>query len=135
MALSERSPEEFARAAELRLTLAASMYQRVSHLPFGDRHVQMPNVAMLVWSAGIDLISAHMLRDGETSLGTSVSRRRYLMNRILPAYRPTRLRSGWGVIARLHSFQHNPHLNEADTQSAYFSVPMRLLRTHSQSIS
>lgn len=69
---------------------------------------------MLVWSAGIDLISVHMLLGGETNLGTSVTRRRYLMNRILPANRRTGVRIGWGGLARLHSFQHNHDLSESE---------------------
>ena len=49
------------------------MYERGSDLPFADRYIELANVAMLVWSAGIDLISVHMLLNGETSLGTSVT--------------------------------------------------------------
>ena len=55
-----------------------------------------------------------MLLDGETRLGTSVSRRRHFTNRILPAYRSPRLQAGWHALARLHGFQHNFDLSEAD---------------------
>ena len=89
------------------------MYEQGADLPFGARYIEMANVAMLVWSAGIDLISVHMLLDGETNLGTSVSRRRYLRNRIEPANQTLRLEMGWKGIARLHGFQHNLHLSEA----------------------
>ncbi len=67
---------------------------------------------MLVWSAGIDLISVHMLLDGETNLGTSVTRRRYLMSQIVTAGWSVRLRIGWTGLSRLHSFQHNLDLSE-----------------------
>ena len=67
---------------------------------------------MLVWSAGIDFLSVHMLLDGETRLGTSVSRRRHFTNRILPAHRSPRLQAGWSALSRLHGFQHNLHLSE-----------------------
>ena len=88
------------------------MYEQHKHLPFDGRLVEMANVAMLVWSAAIDLTSAHMLLDGETSLGTSVSRRRFFTNRILPVIRSTRLQSDWRTLARLHGFQHNLDLSE-----------------------
>ena len=90
------------------------MYEQVRRLPFGDRRVEMANVAMLVWSAGIDVISLHMLLSGETGLGTSVTRRRYFSNRILPPLRSRRLQAGWQALARLHNFQHNLDLSEAE---------------------
>ena len=89
------------------------MYERAAGLPFGDHYIEMANVAMLVWSAGIDPISVHMLLDGETNLGTSVSRRRHLRNRIIPANQTLRLEMGWKGISRLHGFQHNLELSEA----------------------
>ena len=82
--------------------------------PFDDRFIELANVAMLVWSAGIDLISVHMLLGGERALGTSANRRRYLVNRIVPANQPSGLRVGWRGLSRLHSFQHNFHLREAE---------------------
>ena len=109
--MPERSSEEFVRAAQIRLALAAGMYESFKGVHFGARYVEMSNVAMLIWSAGIDLISAHMLLNGETGLGTSSSRRRYLMRRILPANRSTELRIGWSVLSRLHNFQHNLDLS------------------------
>ena len=92
--------------------MAAGTYERYKALTFYDRLVEMANVAMLVWSAGIDLISVHILLGGETGLGTSVSRRRYLTNRILPATRSALLRPGWRALARLHGFQHNLDMSE-----------------------
>ena len=71
-------------------------------------------MAMLVWSAGIDLISAHMLLDGETSLGTSAGRRRYLRGRIRAAVWPRQLLTGWNGLSRLHNFQHNLSMPESD---------------------
>ncbi len=83
-------------------------------LPFSDRFVEMANVAMLVWSAGIDLISVHMLLNGDRGLGTSASRRRYLLNRIVPANGQLRLEIGWRGLLRLHNFQHNLDLSVAE---------------------
>ena len=74
----------------------------------------MANVAMLVRSAGIDVISVHMLLNGETGLGISVTRRRYLSNRILPPRRSRRLQAGWQALARLRNFQHNLDSSEAE---------------------
>ena len=110
--MSERSPEDFVRAAQIRLELAASMYERARHLPFSAGNVEMANVAMFLWSAGIDMISAHMLLNGETRLGRSVSRRRYLVKQILSTDWPVQLQSGWSVLSRLHNFQHNLDMRE-----------------------
>ena len=115
--LSDRPAEDFARAAEMRLRLAVDLYEEDADLLFGDRYIEMANVAMLVWSAGIDLISVHMLLSGETSLGTSASRRRYLVNRIVSANEPMGLQVGWRGLSRLHSYQHNLHLSEAEFAS------------------
>ena len=93
------------------------MCERTADLPFGDRYIEMANVAMLVWSAGVDLISVHMLLDGETNLGTSASRRRHLRNRLVPANRRLQLWAGWRGLSRLHSFQHNLQLGEAEFAS------------------
>ena len=90
------------------------MYDRASALPIGDRFIELANVAMLVWSAGIDLISVHMLLSGETGLGTSSSRRRFLVNRIMPTNQLLGLQVGWRGLARLHGFQHNLDLSEAE---------------------
>ena len=98
----------------MRLTLAVNWYELAKDLAFSDRYIEMANVAMLVWSAGIDLISVHMLLNGETGLGTSASRRRYLVNQIVPANQSLRLQIGWRRLSRLHSFQHNFHLNEVE---------------------
>ena len=123
--MSERAPEDFVRAAEIRLALAAEIYGRGGELPFIDRYVEMANVAMLVWSAGIDLISAHMMSSGEASLGTSVSRRRYLRSQVLAGNWPDRLLGGWGVLARLHNFQHNLSMAEFDfTDDCHVSAQM-----------
>ena len=89
------------------------LYGQAGGSPFDDRFIELANVAMLVWSAGIDLISVHMLLDGELGLGTSVSRRRFLTNRMVPANRHLQLRIGWHALARLHNFQHNLDQSEA----------------------
>ena len=134
--MSERTPEEFVRAAEIRLELAASIYERAGHLPFSARNVEMANVATFLWSAGIDMISAHMLLNGETRLGRSVSRRRYLVNQILLTNWPVQLQSGWSVLSRLHNFQHNLDMRETAfttncRESAFFFAGLNnLLPTH-----
>lgn len=112
--MPERAPVEFVRAARIRLALAVSMYEHSGNLPYRDRYLEMANVAMLVWSAGIDLISAHMLLNGEEILGTSAGRRRYLRRRILSAEWPIELQSGWSGLSRLHNFQHNLDMSEAE---------------------
>ena len=110
--MTERSPEAFVRAAQIRLALAASMYDRARLLPYSDQYVEMGNVAMLIWSAGVDMITAHMLWIGETNLGTSARRRRHLMYRVAPTNRPMRLQAGWSGLSGLHNFQHNYSLSE-----------------------
>ena len=112
--LPDRPAEDFVRAAEARLRLAVDLYEGSGSLPFAHRYIELANVAMLAWSAGIDLISVHMLLNGERGLGSSASRRRYLLNRIVPANKQLRLEIGWRGLTRLHSYQHNLHLSEAE---------------------
>ena len=111
--MPDHSPDDFVRVTEIRLALALEMFEQDRGLSFGERYIEMANVAMLIWSAGIDLISVHMLLDGETGLGTSARRRRYFVNRIVPGNRSLPLRAGWGGLSRLHNFQHNLDLSEA----------------------
>ncbi len=96
----------------MRLALALDMFERGRGQSFDERYIEMANVAMFVWSAGIDLISVHMLLNGETGLGTSSSRRRFLINRIVQGNRSLELRTGWAGLSRLHGFQHNLDLSE-----------------------
>ena len=111
--MPDRPAEDFVRAAEARLRLVVGLYEGGGRLPFADRYIELANVAMLAWSAGIDLISVHMLLNGERGLGTSASRRRYLLNRIVPANGQLRLEIGWRGLLRLHNFQHNLDLSQA----------------------
>ena len=115
--MPDRIAEDFVRAAEVRLRLAVDLYESDGGLRFLDRYIEMANVAMLAWSAGIDLISVHMRLNGETGLGTSASRRRYLLNRIVPARGQPQLEIGWRGLLRLHNFQHNLDLSEAEFSS------------------
>ena len=70
---------------------------------------------MLVWSAGIDLISALMLHSGAGNLASSTQRRRFLKDYLSSRYRlisDPLDEIGWSWLAQLHNFQHNLDLPE-----------------------
>ena len=105
--MPERLPEDFVRSAERRLRNASNVYVMASGQPYDEVFLEMADVAMLVWSAGIDTLSALMLLSGEPGLSTSSQRRRYVRQRLAPTYPHMRLLFLWTNLARLHNFQHN----------------------------
>ena len=107
MVMLERVPSNYLRAASRRLVNAYDLYRQARFLSYGDAFLELADVAMLVWSAGVDVSSALMLVNGERDLGTSSNRRRYVTGNLHAVYPDKELRSGWGNIARLHNFQHN----------------------------
>ena len=117
-AMRERVPQAHIRSAHRRLSNAYDIYRQASDRRYDDAFLEFADVAMLVWSAGIDVISALMLLDGETTLSTSTQRRLYLRNTLDIAYPHLELRDGWRHLARLHNFQHNLDLPQAQFEAA-----------------
>ena len=107
MVMLERVPSNYLRAASRRLANAYDLYRQARFRSYGDTFLELADVAMLVWSAGVDVSSALMLVNGERDIGTSSSRRRYVTGDLHAVYPDKELRSAWGNIARLHNFQHN----------------------------
>ena len=105
--MDERRPQDFVRSAERRLRNASDICRLANPRVYDDIFLDMADVAMLVWSAGIDLVSTLMLLAGEASLGASTQRRRYLRERLDPAHPHLGLLVLWASLARLHNFQHN----------------------------
>ena len=103
----ERVPTNYLRAASRRLANAHDLYRQARGRSYGDAFLELADVAMLIWSAGVDITSVLMLVNGEQDIGTSSSRRRYVTGDLHAVYPDKELRSGWGNIARLHNFQHN----------------------------
>ena len=103
----ERSPQIHLKAAQRRLASASAMYRQAISRQYEDSFLEFADVAMLVWSAGIDLISALMLLDNYIALSTSTQRRLYLRNTLAAAHPRLGLRDGWRHLAHLHNFQHN----------------------------
>ena len=112
MAMAERAAPDFVRAAQRRLTSARVLYGGSRTERFEDAFLEMADVAMLVWSAGIDTISAHMRAHGESDLGTSARRRRYLRSNVEGSHSQVELRVGWGHLVRLHNFKHNMEMEQ-----------------------
>lgn len=115
--MPERTAAYYARAARLRLEKAAVFCRQLSAQPYADAYLDLADVGTLIWSAGVDLISALMLNGGESRLGSSTTRRRflkeYLFNRF-PTLRNALNTVGWTYLVRLHNFQHNLDLPEAE---------------------
>ena len=116
--MAERTPGDHLRAAARRLGNAADIYLQVRNLRYDDAFLDYADTAMLVWSAGVDVTSALMLLDGRSALGTSARRREYLNQRLHTVYPEKELRSGWRHLARLHNFQHNLDMPQAQFESA-----------------
>ena len=107
MAMADRVPHDHLRAAQRRLSNASYIYRRANALQHEDAFLEFADVAMLVWSAGVDVASALMRLDGRSDLGTSSRRWRYITGILHAAHPEKELRTGWRYLARLHNFQHN----------------------------
>jgi len=116
--MAERAPDDHLRAAMRRLSNAYDLYHQVRSRPYDEVFLELADVAMLVWSAGVDLTSALMLLDGRSALGTSARRREYLTQNLHAAYPDKELRSGWRHLARLHNFQHNLDMPQSQFEVA-----------------
>ena len=112
--MADRVAPDYVRSAQNRLEDAAGRIRQTDGQPFDDAFLELANVGMLVWSAGIDLISALMLHSGADNLGTSRQRHEFLKD-YLSRYRLTSDpldEIGWSWLAQLHNFQHNLDLTE-----------------------
>ena len=119
--MPERVAADYARAARLRLEKAAASCRQLSAQPYADSYLELADAAALVWSAGIDLISALMLTVGESRLGSSPTRRRFLKEYLsdrFPMLRNPLNTIGWTYLVRLHNFQHNLDTPEEEFAAA-----------------
>ena len=114
----ELIPPDHLRSAERRLSNAHDLYRQASARQYAAAFLEFADVAMLVWSAGIDVISALMLLDGQTNLGTSTNRRNYLKQNLDFTHPHRDLWGRWHHLARLHNFQHNLDMPQAQFESA-----------------
>ena len=125
--MPERVAADYARAARLRLEKAAASCRQLSAQPYADSYLELADAAALVWSAGIDLISALMLTVGESTLGSSPTRRRFLkayLSDRFPMLRNPLNTIGWTYLVRLHNFQHNLDTAEEEFADAgAYSLP------------
>ena len=118
MVMDRRVPGDYLRAARRRLNAAADIYRQSRTLHYDEAFLEFADVAMLVWSAGVDVTSALMLLDGRSALGTSARRREYLTQTLHAAYPDKVLRSGWRHLARMHNFQHNLDMPQEQFETA-----------------
>lgn len=114
MVMAERVPLDHLRAAQRRLNNASDIYRRAIGQQYEDALLEFADVAMLVWSAGVDVASALMRLDGQSNLGTSSQRRRHITGDLHAVHPEKGLRTGWRHLARLHNFQHNLDMPQAE---------------------
>ena len=114
----ERGPFDHLRSAQSRLSNAQYLYRQASGRQYDYAFLEFADVAMLVWSAGIDVISVLMLLDGQTNLGTSTNRRNYLKQNLDITHPHRDLWGSWRFLARLHNFQHNLDMPQSQFESA-----------------
>ena len=110
--MANREAIDYIQSARRRLDNAANLYQQARRQPYDDGFLELADVAMLVWSAGIDVLSGLMRLDGYTKLGTSRERHHYLRDDLHEHYPELDLRLAWPRLATLHNFQHNLDLPE-----------------------
>lgn len=112
--MANRAAQDYLRSARRRLDNAAALYRQVKagEQSYADAYLELADVGMLVWSAGIDLLSALMVEEGRVGLSTSGQRHRYLRDHLHQLYPERGLRVGWRHLSRLHNFQHNLDMTE-----------------------
>ena len=112
--MADRTAQDYIRSAQRRLDNAALLYRqtRASEQRYDDAFLELADVGMLVWSAGIDVLSALMAFEGRTNLGDSSQRHDYLRGYLHRLYPQKELRVGWRHLSWLHNFQHNLDLAE-----------------------
>lgn len=118
MVTVERVPHDHLQAAQRRLNNAFDIYRRASNRRYEDAFLEFADVAMLVWSAGVDVASALMRLDDQSDLGTSSRRWRYVTRVLHTTYPQRELRTGWRHLARLHNFQHNLNMPQSQFEPA-----------------
>ena len=67
--MPSRFPQDYLQSAQRRLTNAADLYRQTAARQYDDAFLELADVGMLVWSAGIDVLSALMARDGLRQAG------------------------------------------------------------------
>ena len=110
-----RTAADYVQSAERRLRNAGELRRQASGRSYEDAYLEMADVAMLLWSAGIDVISALMTEDGVRHLGSSSTRfvfLRELTGARYPLVRKPLDAIGWPFLARMHNFQHNLDMSE-----------------------
>ena len=136
--MADRASQDYIRSAERRLLNAGDLYRQASGRRYDDAYLELSDVGMLIWSAGIDVISALMVAVGDTDLGTSTNRRQFLRRLLKQQYplvdKPLDV-VGWSYLVRMHNFQHNLDLPEPQFVDAcnygarYFGILNSLLPT------
>lgn len=119
--MADRIAQDYIQSAQTRLEDAAGRIRQTAGQPYDDNFLELANVGMLVWSAGIDLISALMLHNGVGALSNSTQRRRFLTDYLSARYRlisDPLDEIGWSWLAQLHNFQHNLNLPEQRFRNA-----------------
>ena len=119
--MPEPAAADYARAARLRMEKAAAACRQLSGQPYADAYLELADASALIWSAGIDLISALMLTVGKSRLGSSPTRRRFLkayLSDRFPMLRNPLNTIGWTYLVRFHNFQHNLDMPEREFADA-----------------
>ena len=120
--ITERDPADYLLMARRRLDQAADCQSAIQGKTYDAVFAELADLAMLVWSAGIDLLSALMRLDGYARLGDSNARRRFLYERLAARHPQMELQNRWPYLAQLHGFQHNADLSETRFRAACFEI-------------
>ena len=120
--VTEHSAPDYLLMARRRLDQAADCQSAIQGQTYDAVFAELADLAMLVWSAGIDILSALMRLDGYTRMGDSNARRRFLYDRLAARHPQIQLQNRWPYLAQLHGFQHNADLSETRFRTACFET-------------
>ena len=120
--MAERTAPDYLLMARRRLDQAADCQSAIQGQTYDAAFAELADLAMLVWSAGIDLLSALMQLDGYARLGDSNTRRRFLREYLHIRHPQLDLKRRWPYLAQLHGFQHNADLPEPRFREACFET-------------
>lgn len=110
-----RTAADYVQSAERRLRNSGELRRQASGRSYEDTYLEMADVGMLLWSAGIDVISALMADAGVARMGSSSTRFVFLQELTgarYPLVRKPLDAIGWPFLARMHNFQHNLDMSE-----------------------
>ena len=104
--MAEASAQTYRQCAMARLERAAGMYRAINPESMGTAFCELAQIASLIWDAVIDAVAISYMAVGSTPSGKSTELSQYAKAELPDVY------EYWHGPARLHNYQHRPHLGD-----------------------